>query len=222
MALFSPKVNADVGYDGMKRRDTKIPAIVIIAIGLLGCSCRTQDWGEFHADSPCDLINLLADTTGFYNPPAAVLAHEKLLSMGTAAFPALVGRVEDGRPACRCFQEQTTSRTTVGDVCFGIIAIQVERYSRLGKVYPGCLTKRDVANWWHKRESLTLRELQIESLEWTIRVLQTDEAYRDLREEQVGAEALSKMKESLATLKQTSSPTEVPVDSARPLADPQH
>ncbi len=175
--------------------------------GMFTASCQTRTFSDFRPDRPQDLVNLLADTTSQFNPPAAVLAYDKLISMGTAVFPALIASLPDRRPACPCFQADTSTRTTVGDACLNIIVWQVEWYS-YNKSGPSYLTRDNIAAWWQSHQQKTLPELQIEAIEWTIARVEADDAYRWRREQEAGFHTLTEMKASLRALKRMNTPSE--------------
>jgi len=108
-------------------------------------------------------------------------AEEKLRAMGPKAFPALIERLDDtGYSYTECYG--TWRNLKVGEVCFYIIEDQVEFYGHDYATRPGAdgeevlkpsylytfHTTQHLRNWWEERQDMTLRELQIEALEWNI------------------------------------------------------
>jgi hypothetical protein len=123
-------------------------------------------------------------------------AAEKLLALGIVAFPTLIARSDDPR--------YSTSEViavwnnfSVGDMCFRIIASQVDFYGVGYKARDGANGKTGskpeylwhikttigLRNWWNQHRTLTLCELQTESLRWTIAEEEalgfTDESQRE-------------------------------------------
>ncbi len=110
-------------------------------------------------------------------------AIQQLSDMGTKAFPLLLEHAGDKRyshTGCTaiCFN------VTVGRTCFLIVQNNLEAYKHLDVVKKGdsredparpeyavfCKLKepKTAASWWKTRQDKSLRELQIETLEWVI------------------------------------------------------
>lgn len=165
-------VIAHVGKQNMKT--IIIFSIGFVAVVVLICSCRTQKIG-FNSDEPQALVNLLVDdaTSDYYNPPAAVLAHEKLFDMGTNASDTLVANVHDTRKACKCFGGDYSSPVTVGRVCYNLLKMQVEKQYWKGP--PSFLDRDGVSDWWEKNKGRSLKALQIDYMEWAISQFSTND-----------------------------------------------
>lgn len=123
-------------------------------------------------------------------------ARTDLVNLGTAAFPDLAANSRDPRYSYSAHTQEILWRS-VGDACFSIIEEQVDmlkrpRYftrerpggGRAGQPYY-LLTMRQspgLEAWWEARKARSLRELQIEAIEWTIREEEksgfTDDAQR--------------------------------------------
>ncbi|GEM_PF-3191762 len=105
-------------------------------------------------------------------------AQTKLLAKGTAAFPLLIAHQEDAR-YCGTYPTSILRDFTVGEICLQIIERQIDL--RLGSYKgrtgadgeshgpPDYLQEhRPLDRWWAKRSHLSLRDIQIEVMEWTI------------------------------------------------------
>ena len=126
--------------------------------------------------------NDMPETPEQINAKRVNAAYERLRSLGLPAFPELVANSGDPRFAfARVYA--AWHNHSVGDVCFMIMEEQVDFYgtgykSRNDskghwKVKPQYLyAMRDsigLQAWWEGHKTLSLREMQIESLRWTIR-----------------------------------------------------
>jgi hypothetical protein len=117
-------------------------------------------------DEPQALIELLAETSDEFAPKQALSAHDKLVGMGTAAFPALLENRDDKREAGG-FRLEISVPTTVGMVCACIIQEEVEVNIPKGFYnlqFLGFLPdKEELSLWWKERSGRTLYELQVEA-----------------------------------------------------------
>jgi hypothetical protein len=116
-------------------------------------------------------------------------AIEMLRAEGLVAFPVLIERLEDRRYCCTVSYAAHVNHS-VGEVCFQIMERQIDlagirykvRFGADGKTYytsPCYLVtqyggqwppdKAAFEKWWKARSQLSLRSLQIEGLEWTIK-----------------------------------------------------
>ena len=172
----------------MRNHIFSLALLVGIASGCVDTLAETNDLQT--------LVDRLADAGKGYRPPDAVKAHAKLKEAGTNAFPILVRNSRDMRPACPCFQKDTSDGPTVGETCLDIISMQVERYSYRGKVYPEYLTAGNVAKWWEKNSGRSLQQLQIGAIEWAIAEVESNNDYQTLRKD-----GLPELKMCLAELK---------------------
>lgn len=127
------------------------------------------------------LVEHLADKGHGFDTPEAVAASRILAEYGTRAFAVLIENLDDDRPACECFQQDTSDRTTVGAACRGIIQGQVEKYMYLGKASPRYLETKDLKTWWRENSQKDLLQLQIEAIEWSIGEIETNDRYKSLR-----------------------------------------
>jgi hypothetical protein len=112
-----------------------------------------------------------------------------LRAEGIAAFPLLIARLDDSRYCCTRDYAAYVNHG-VGEVCFHIMERQIDlagarykvRFGADGKTYfssPYYLRsqygghwppdKAAFEKWWKARSQLSLRALQIEGLEWTIK-----------------------------------------------------
>lgn len=108
-------------------------------------------------------------------------AYERLRSMGIAAFDDLVAASDDERYSFSAAYAAWENHS-VGAACFMIIKSQVDTWGYGYKLRDGANGKRAVkpqylwhvreteglTRWWKQRRGAELRELQIESLRWTI------------------------------------------------------
>ncbi len=107
---------------------------------------------------------------------------EQLASYGKQAIPHLIASRDDSR-YCRTVRWAEDSNESVGQVCMGIVGRIVEDFpSRSGyKGAPSYLwqgIKRNPEQWWEEHKHMTLREIQIEALTWTIEAeQQREESY---------------------------------------------
>jgi|GEM_PF-6599701 len=140
------------------------------------------------------LVHLLADSGNGFETPEAVAASRILSKYGTKAFPVLIENLDDERPACECFQRDTSNRTTVGEACRNILEGQVEKYTYLGKAFPRYLDGKDLKKWWRENNKKGLLQLQREAVEWSVAEIESNEAYKSLRQ------SLPKLRRSLKEL----------------------
>jgi hypothetical protein len=99
-------------------------------------------------------------------------AVEELKKLGTAAFPYLIKHRNDKR-YCRSYPTSIVRDFTVGETCMEILCSQVDsfdgRYEYKGMPsYSGSVIERDPKKWWKQHSSLTVTEMRIEALKWTI------------------------------------------------------
>ncbi|MBB6430953.1 hypothetical protein [Algisphaera agarilytica] len=111
-------------------------------------------------------------------------AKDQLKSLGLNAFPALVNAIDDERYSYSGVYAAWRNHS-VGDACFFIIQSQVEYYGygyksrqapSTGSTAPSftkpsylyAMRNHGLEAWWEERKYLSLQELQIEALEWTI------------------------------------------------------
>lgn len=155
--------------------------VELVSLLLLSASFSCGVPALCRSTTPSDLlIDKLADS-GINCAGTAIPARDSLTRLGTSAFDCLIPSIDDNRKACPCFQNQTSSATTVGEVCLEIISAQVERYSYV-KSGPRYLTAQNVVKWWSQNRDNTLIELQVLALKWTIEQIQKDKQYMHLRE----------------------------------------
>jgi hypothetical protein len=134
------------------------------------------------------LIDKLATTGNGNTEEKALKAHSELLELGINAFDTLVANINDSRPSYDNFSGDVIRRTptTVGEVCFDIISIQIERYSYHkslpnyfdhfnGQCTDDGINRKNIAQWWAKNKDKTLKELQIDAVEGTILKLKAEE-----------------------------------------------
>jgi hypothetical protein len=113
-------------------------------------------------------------------------AREELIEMKEAAFPVLIDHLKD-KPYSSSISTAIFRSLSVGEVCFMIIEGQVDlagmRYKARtgsdgkGHTHTGYFSQyckdgsdsRDgLARWWKEHENKSLKEMQIEALEWSI------------------------------------------------------
>jgi hypothetical protein len=113
-------------------------------------------------------------------------AYEKLESLGLAAFPDLAANADDPRYSFSRIYAAWHNHS-VGDACYLIMEEQIDsrdfgyksRNAANGKsiIQPQYIwTMRETTGlpaWWQSRQTRSLRDLQIESLQWTINREQT-------------------------------------------------
>lgn len=172
----------------MKGKAILFPVVLLFLV-----SCGTK-WNAFNANNPENLIELLVEKTREYNPPGAVLAYEKLKTMGAPAFPSLVQHARDKRLAWGCFQLSRSNRTTVGETCVSLLQIQLQP-CQLSKDQPEFVTERNVDEWWLRSNGKSIQDLQTEALDWTIAEIEKHDGYKHLRER--GLSELRKKREEL-------------------------
>jgi hypothetical protein len=105
----------------------------------------------------------------------------KLMELGPRAFPFLIERWEDKR-YCLTTAVAAYVNESVGDVCRSIIADQLQPYGihqkgyadprgkPLRPNYAGTFLKSQkvARQWWKKHKDKTLRQMQLEVLDWVI------------------------------------------------------
>ena len=113
-------------------------------------------------------------------------AQEELIEMKEAAFPVLISHLKD-KPYSRSISTAIFRSLSVGDVCFMIIEGQVDlagmRYKARtgsdGKFHMhdgyfsqyckgGWHSQEGMEKWWKEHKNDSLKEMQIEALEWAI------------------------------------------------------
>jgi hypothetical protein len=106
---------------------------------------------------------------------------QKLKSLGFAAFPDLVANADDPRYSYYSSVQQYINHS-VGEVCFFILREQVDfgapiylsrdapggRYANQPSYIWTMRQNPGLSAWWKARRGRSLRELQMESLRWTI------------------------------------------------------
>ena len=114
-------------------------------------------------------------------------AQQKLTGMGKDAFPILIGHLKDREYSCSISISLPYRSLYVGDVCFMIIEAQVDLSGMPYKArkgadsrqhnHPGYFSKycgnawysqEGLLKWWNEHDNRSVREMQIEALEWTI------------------------------------------------------
>ena len=169
----------------------KYNLIIFTAISFFivnGCSNQEPGKANKQFSQPLDpnrmerFINNLAETF----ESADFGAIEEMKGYSKAAFPYLLDHLQDSRAAWTACGRRVT-RASVGDVCFWLVIDQIiclpqdyrgsfGRYGSDGKVHerPYYLdqiepfTKSAIKEWVEQRKNKTLREMQIEALEWFI------------------------------------------------------
>jgi hypothetical protein len=109
-------------------------------------------------------------------------ARRKLLDLGTRAFPFLIERWDDHRYSLVTCNGLSGAYDTmnVGSVCYAIVYSQVQPYgtwaeNKVGdpRSVPGrpgysLGEKKEALIWWEKNKSKSLKEIQLEVLDWVI------------------------------------------------------
>jgi len=109
----------------------------------------------------------------------------KLVSLGKAAFPALIEHMNDAGYSLSV-ETSVVRGLSVGEVCFLIIEHQVDPSPMRYKLRDGAdgnshsykgyfsqyfrksMDREGMRRWWEKHQKLTLREMRIEAYEWRI------------------------------------------------------
>lgn len=96
----------------------------------------------------------------------------ELKKHGKTAFPYLIKHRSDKR-YCRSYPTSIVRDFTVGETCMEILCNQVDsfdaRYEYKGMPsYSGSVIERDPVRWWRQHSKLTVTEMRIEALKWTI------------------------------------------------------
>lgn len=138
---------------------------------------------------------------------------EKLRGLGLPAFGALITSVDDERYSYSAVFSASRN-LSVGDACFMIVESQVDFYGTGYKARDGADGRRAVkpsylrhlrerkrlGQWWVDRRGRPLRELQVESLEWTI----AQERLLGFVDDEQRVRILKPLEERLAELKKQS------------------
>jgi hypothetical protein len=111
-------------------------------------------------------------------------AELELHSLGPSALPYLFEHFADERYSRTANRGAAYDNFTVGDVCYDIVAEQLQPYGILTKGrgadarrrptrpdYPRHIRLRDLKaaqTWWELHKKMTLREIQMEVLQWVI------------------------------------------------------
>ena len=111
-------------------------------------------------------------------------AHSELHDLGPSAFPYLFEHFADERYSLTADRGSAYDNFTVGDVCYDIVADQLQPYGVLTEGegadarrrpsrpdYPRHIRLRDLKTaqtWWELHKKMTLREIQMEALQWVI------------------------------------------------------
>ncbi|MGN6546807.1 MAG: hypothetical protein ACTHK7_17255 [Aureliella sp.] len=110
-------------------------------------------------------------------------AYEELCDLGTVSFPYLFQHFDDKRYALTADTGAADTNFTVGALCFAIVDLHLQPYKvysegqgdrRARATRPHYATHfklKDPAAaraWWEPRKGKTMRELQIEVLEWIV------------------------------------------------------
>ncbi|HEY3964004.1 MAG TPA: hypothetical protein VGM05_05560 [Planctomycetaceae bacterium] len=163
-------------------RKPSIVHIVVVAAFVGGALSTATRAGDPDAKALQMLVNLLADSGKGLDTPEAVAASRLLAKSGTKAFAVLIENMDDQRPACGCFQRDTSDVTTVGEACRNILQSQVENYTNLGKAFPQYLDGKNLKQWWRENNEKELLQLQIEAVDWTIAKIGTNDSHKSLRQ----------------------------------------
>lgn len=164
----------------MSRNSSVVRSVLVAALFSRALATPTRA-GDPDAKALQMLVDRLADSGNGFDTPEAVAASRILDKFGTKAFPVLIENLDDQRPACRCFQQDTSTPTTVGAACMGIMRGQVEKYTYLGKAFPRYLHGKDLKSWWQENNQKDLLQLQVEAIEWSIKEIETNESYKRLQ-----------------------------------------
>ena len=134
---------------------------------------------------------------------------EKLRGLGLPAFGALITSVDDERYSYSAVFSASRN-LSVGDACFMIVESQVDFYGTGYKARDGADGKpsylrhlrerKRLGQWWVDRRGRPLRELQVESLEWTI----AQERLLGFVDDEQRVRILKPLEERLAELKKQS------------------
>jgi hypothetical protein len=110
-----------------------------------------------------------------------IAARDALLAKGVAAFPYLIAALDDSRYSYTKSRPNWATHFDVQSVCLGIIRVQLEICPFMRPVstlyVPTCLppaefggpsARESMQKWWSKRKHMSLRDLQLEFVEWAI------------------------------------------------------
>lgn len=97
---------------------------------------------------------------------------KELVAYGKQAIPHLIASRNDSR-YCRTASTSDDVNISVGVVCWDILGWIVEdfpsrRSYKSMPSYVGHILRGDEEQWWEEHKHMTLREIQIEALKWTI------------------------------------------------------
>jgi hypothetical protein len=115
-------------------------------------------------------------------PARIVKVTNRLVAYGTAAFPALLRHLDDREYSYSASGPQSApfhlDNYDVGEVCSRIIHQQVDQpvlyLLRRGMDMrdhdaPRYFSRRNMTRWWEERKSRSLREIQVEIVDWYIK-----------------------------------------------------
>jgi hypothetical protein len=135
--------------------------------------------------------------SGDYEQNARAMgAFSQLKKLGVGAFPLLFDHLDDQRYSFTADRGDADDNWSVGRACFDIVRCQLEPFCGFSvprnettdrgpprPCYAAHINLRNPASakvWWEARKSKSLRELQIEALQWAIaEEAKTPERYSD-------------------------------------------
>ena len=111
-----------------------------------------------------------------------VAAWERLLAKGESAFPQLIAHLQDTRYSYTETFNDSDANVCVGAVCYDIVAAQIELFRPYVRLVseppalerlqwiPSFAAGQDAMEaWWKKNQGQSLRDLQLQSVEWALR-----------------------------------------------------
>jgi hypothetical protein len=143
-------------------------------------------------------------------------AWDQLVQKGLDAFPSLIGHLDDKRYCTSAEFDDWWSNFTVGNICLQILTKNIEPWGRFMKgargptdVRPSYadyhLATTDAARrWYAAHKGTSLREIQVEALEWTID--QESKRIRPRNKQDVDKQDLAHLRELLAKLRTSDRP----------------
>ena len=159
--------------------------LILIVVALCGPVQRTI--AQTAPLNPESLINDLAGSRATGNerlstrlPAHVAKARAELITLGTAAFPALIAHRQDQRYSHTIGGKGLLNYgpgravridKSVGKTCIEILAVQFDEdheYQGCVNYIPDVVPEKDLPEWWSARSSKSLAELRKEALEQTI------------------------------------------------------
>ncbi|HKO96280.1 MAG TPA: hypothetical protein VJU86_04775 [Pyrinomonadaceae bacterium] len=155
-----------------------LTAIFVIALSLTAFSACGKTDGRISSREATPIISeyekAIQDLAEGKDRQTVKVAVQILRDAKTGAFPALIQHLSDKTPASfeyfggrdvQCPPQATpcTRQPTIGEACFLIIQSEVE--GNWPKAYIGyyTLTAGNVGEWWQSRQTMSLKDLQLEA-----------------------------------------------------------